>query len=160
MTQLIVDVESGAAAERVAAQIWAEATARRDGSEPRDAAQTLPGVRRRLELDGAALLVARADGVPVGFAIVAPRTSSLEVFYLAVAPRAWGGGVGGVLLAAVDEQAKALGHSSLELWVIADNDRALTVYQRAGWTVTDDVQQTGPGDDATIERRVVRHLPD
>ena len=154
----MVDVESGAAAERAAAAIWAQATARRDGTEPRDAAQTLPGVRRRLELDGAALLVARADGEPVGFAIVAPRTSSLEVFYLAVAPRAWGGGIGGVLLAAVDEQARALGHASLELWVIADNDRALAVYQRAGWTVTDDVQRTGSGDSSAVERRLVRHL--
>ena len=93
----------------------------------------------------------------VGFALVAPRPETLELFHLAVDPRAWGRGLASELLRAVDSRARVVGRTTLELWVIDDNARAVGVYERAGWTRTRETQQ-----DATsgrIERRLVRRLP-
>jgi ribosomal protein S18 acetylase RimI-like enzyme len=155
MSEIVVSVSSGAAAEAAAALVWARATARRDGRVQRDARDTLPGIRRRLALDGAALLLAHQDGAVVGFAITAPHASTLEVFYLAVEPDAWGRGAGSRLLREVDELARTSGRACLELWVIASNDRAIATYEQAGWTRTGDHQVTSEG---SCETRLVRHL--
>ncbi|MEU8244286.1 GNAT family N-acetyltransferase [Actinoplanes missouriensis] len=74
--------------------------------------------------------------------------------YLAADPDARGGGVGGRLLAHVDELARSAGRSELSLWVIDDNARALAVYERAGWVRTDELKQAG----GRRERRLVRRL--
>ena len=37
-------------------------------------------------------------------------------------------------------QHAASSETLLELWVIGDNDRAITLYERAGWAKTADVQ--------------------
>lgn len=155
MNEISVEVSSGEAAEATAALVWARATARRDDQDVRDVSETLPGVRRRLALDGATLLMAWRDDTPVGFAVVAPQQQALELFYLAVDPRAWGAGVASRLLRAVDDHARSIGHARLTLWVIADNERAVATYERAGWTRTDDVQQVGDG---RTEARLVRRL--
>ncbi|MCP3800560.1 GNAT family N-acetyltransferase [Allokutzneria sp. A3M-2-11 16] len=142
---------------REAAAIWARATARRDEEpEPATVEQAMPGVLRRLSLDGAKLILARRENRAVGFALVAPRPETLEVFYLAVDPDAWGGGVGSQLLREVDEHARAIGRDTLELWVINDNERAIGVYERAGWVATDEVSQDTP--EARPHRRFLRHL--
>ncbi|WP_168200491.1 N-acetyltransferase [Allokutzneria sp. NRRL B-24872] len=137
-----------------AARIWALAKARRDGSPEDTVEQTTPGILRRLSLDDAKLFLARQDGRAVGFALVAPRPQTLEVFYLAVDPDAWGSGVGTSLLRDVDEHAREIGRDTLDLWVIADNDRAIGVYERAGWVATDEVQV----DAGRVERRFLRRL--
>ncbi|WP_162184780.1 GNAT family N-acetyltransferase [Allokutzneria albata] len=139
---------------REAAGIWARAKAHRDQSPEDTVEQTTPGILRRLSLEGAELFLARQDGRAVGFALVAPRPQTLEVFYLAVDPEAWGSGVGTRLLREVDEHARTIGRDTLELWVIADNDRAIGVYERAGWVATDEVQV----DAGRLERRFLRHL--
>lgn len=143
---------------REAAGIWARATARRDGTpSPMNVDAAEAGVRRRLALEHAALILARQDDRVVGFALVAPRTATLELFHLAVDPSAWGYGLAAELLHAVDTHACHAGRSTLELWVIDDNERAAAVYERAGWASTDRTQR-----DATsgrIERRLVRQLP-
>nr|BFE73485.1 hypothetical protein GCM10020092_067860 [Actinoplanes digitatis] len=69
----------------------------------------------------------------MGFALFAPRARTLELFYLAVDPGDWGTGVGTRLLRGVAEHARAIGRERLELWVIADNERAIAVYERSGW---------------------------
>lgn len=140
-----------------AAAIWARAKARRDQDpEPAAPEEALPGVRRRLGIEGATLLLARRDGQPVGFTLFAPRPRTLEVFYLAVDPGAWGRGVGSRLLASVEDHARALGRGTLELWVIHDNDRAIAVYERSGWTGTPEVQRDPTS--GRLERRFVRDL--
>ena len=140
-----------------AAAIWARAKARRDQDpEPAATEEALPGVRRRLGIEGATLLLARRDGQPVGFTLFAPRPQTLEVFYLAVDPGAWGRGVGSQLLFSVEDHARALGRGTLELWVIHDNDRAIAVYERSGWTGTQDVQRDPAS--GRLERRFVRDL--
>lgn len=153
--EVTVSVSSGEADEHAAALVWARATARRDAQEQRDTSQTLPGIRRRLALDRATMLVARRGDDVVGFAIAAPRTSTMEVFYLAVDPDAWGRGVGSHLLRSVDDLARAIGHQSLELWVIAANERAIATYEHAGWTRTGDQHVSSDG---RLETRLVRRL--
>ncbi len=155
MREVTVGIASGDGVESEAAAIWARATARRDGTEVRDVAETLPSVRRRLALPAAALLLARLDRDAVGFAVLAPRTSALEVYFLAVDPDAWGSGVGSHLLGAVDDHARSTGHRRLELWVIADNHRAIATYERAGWARTHVTQLTEEG---RTEIRLVRDL--
>ena len=160
---LTITTDVGDEAVLAAAGIWSRASARRDGCDGRDArdqspgAETAePGVRRRLALEGSRLVLARQDDVAVGFALFAPRARSLELFYLAVDPVAWGSGIGATLLAAVDDFAREAGTGVLELWVIDENVRAIAVYERAGYRTTDDVV-TDPTSGRT-ERRLVRHL--
>lgn len=153
-----VTTSPDAAAVRDAAAVWARATARRDGTTSPTSIDTAEaGVRRRLALEGAALLPARQDERMVGFALAAPRSETLELFHLAVDPSAWGRGLASELLRAVDSRARVLGRTTLELWVIDDNARALDVYERAGWSRTDQTQRDPAS--GRIERRLVRHLP-
>ena len=139
------------------AAIWARAKACRDQDpEPATIEETMPGIWRRLSIDGASLFFARRDGHPVGFLLVAPRARTLEIFYLAVDPDAWGCGVGSRLLRSAEDHAREIGRDTLELWVINDNERAIRVYERSGWLGTDEVKRdTASG---RLERRFLRHI--
>ena len=159
-SKVIVEVVTSpdAAAIRDAGGIWARATARRDGTtSPANVDAAEAGVRRRLGLEGAALLPARQDGRMVGFALVAPRPETLELFHLAVDPSTWGRGLASELLRAVDSRAGVVGRRTLELWVIDDNQRAVGVYERAGWTRTEQTARDAAS--VRIERRLVRRTP-
>jgi ribosomal protein S18 acetylase RimI-like enzyme len=144
-------------AAREAARIWALAKAHRDqNSEPDSVEKTLPGIQRRLDHAGAELiLAARSDGY-VGFTLFAPRGDSLEIFYLAVAPDSWGSGVAEALLAGVENHARDTSRTTVDLWVISDNERAISVYKRAGFRATEQLQH----DDSSgrTERRMIKHL--
>lgn len=143
-------------AARAAAAIWAGATARRDQEpEPATVEEALPGIRRRLDLEDAVLFLAHEDGNPVGFALVAPHPHSLELFYLGVDPAAWGKGVAQDLLNVVAGHAQAIGRDTIELWVINDNVRAIGVYQRAGWSATDELKPNAAG---RLERRFLNRI--
>lgn len=153
-----VHMVAGQDAEAVwdAAVIWAGARARRDHEpEPVAAEETMPGIRRRLALDGATLLRARRDGRCVGFALFAPRPQTLEIFYLAVAPDSWTGGIGSRLLLDVENHAREIGCATLELWVISDNERAIRVYEKYGFAGTGEESEPPNG---RPERRFVKHL--
>lgn len=139
-----VHVAAAHGADRVkeSAAIWARAKACRDqDAEPATIEETMPGIWRRLSIDGASLFLARRDGHPVGFLLVAPRARTLEVFYLAVDPDVWGCGVGSLLLLSAEDHAREIGRETLELWVINDNERAIGVYERSGWLGTDEVKR-------------------
>ncbi|RAK28791.1 acetyltransferase (GNAT) family protein [Actinoplanes lutulentus] len=97
---------------------------------------------------GGVLHIAYRGSEAVGFTVVV----GAELVYLAVDPHSWGSGVGSALLAHVDAEARVAGFSELELWVIAGNERAIAVYERAGWTRTSNVKNG--------ERRLVRQLTD
>ena len=61
------------------------------------------------------------------------------MLYLAVAPQVWGAGVARALL--TDIHHFAMERSvALELWVIADNVRAMTTYAKSGWVQTRDAK--------------------
>ncbi|WP_396327825.1 GNAT family N-acetyltransferase [Jatrophihabitans lederbergiae] len=81
------------------------------------------------------------------------REFVLEVSYLGVDPNNWGAGVGGELLAHIQDVARTLGVGSLELWVINDNERAVHLYERTGWRPTDEVKVRN--DSGRPERRFV-----
>ena len=124
-----------------AAQIWAAATARRDGlSEPVAPERKLPGLRTALAVPGARLHLATQGDLPVGFVVLVPSGSRLELRYLGVTPSAWGDGVATQLLDHVTSCATRGGFDAAELWVLADNDRAIAVYMRAGWVLTSDTK--------------------
>lgn len=73
------------------------------------------------------------------FSIVVPHMDVLEVLYLAVDPEAWGKGLARQLLDHLRcHSVKA--QTSMELWVIADNKRAIASYESAGWVPASDLK--------------------
>lgn len=141
-----VRAEQGSASARDAAGIWARATALRDQLPVIPAVDDkLPGIESALALDGALLLMARTGDRAMAFSIVVPRLDVLEVLYLAVDPEAWGNGLARQLLDHVRRHSLAV-QISMELWVIADNTRAIASYESAGWIPTSDVKvRNSPG---------------
>ena len=92
---------SVASADRVdaAAQLWAEATAARDGDDeiaPLDLSRPL--IRSVLDSSPRSLLIAADDGDElVGFAAIEPwasESATAEIRYVGVSPRAWAPGSG------------------------------------------------------------------
>jgi ribosomal protein S18 acetylase RimI-like enzyme len=135
-----VRAEQGSAPARDAAGIWARATALRDELPvipPLD--DELPGIRSALALDDALLLMARTGDRAMAFSIVVPHTDVLEVLYLAVDPEAWGKGLARLLLDHLRHHSEKA-QTPMELWVIADNTRAIASYESAGWIPTSEIK--------------------
>ena len=135
-----VRAERGSAPARDAAGIWARATARRDQLPvipPLD--DKLPGIESALTLDGALLLMVRIGDRAMAFSVVVPHMDVLEVLYLAVDPEAWGKGLARLLLDHIRHHS-AKAQTPMELWVIADNKRAIASYESAGWTPTSEIK--------------------
>ena len=120
-----------------AAQVWARATAKRDGEveiAPLEAAREV--LVDSFQEDGSRFVVAANDGLIVGFGIAQPTKSSqaAEVRYVGVDPDFWGVGVGGMVLARMADELALAGFDSAELLVYADNVAARQLYERMGWT--------------------------
>jgi putative acetyltransferase len=75
----------------------------------------------------AAITVAEAGGVMVGFVTVDQKSGYLDQFV--VAPEAWGSAVGKMLAV----EAKRLSPSKLDLLVNKDNARAIRFYEKQGF---------------------------
>ena len=80
----------------------------------------------------------------MAFSVVVPHMDVLEVLYLAVEPEAWGKGHARLLLDHI-RQHSAQAQTPMELWVIADNKRAIASYEGAGWTATSEVKVRNSG---------------
>src|SRR5262245_35359038 len=85
-----------------------------------------------------AMLVAEAEGTLLGFATAGHARGDEEfglgeLYALNVDPPAWGRGAGRALLAAATAWLDARFATSI-LWVVEDNRRARTFYERAGWS--------------------------
>ena len=126
-----------------AAQIWAEATAARDGDDEVPGLDvSRPVIPSVLDHSSRALLlIARsADGTAAGFAAIEPlggrNEAVAEVSYVGVRPRLWGHGVGERLLLEIGQRLKTAGYASVELSVYVDNRRATALYERLGWLPT------------------------
>ena len=136
----------------VAAQIWAEATAARDGDEEvADLSASRPVIEAVLARSPESfVLIARADAgvsdgsaadhnaggntVGAGFAAVEPTGEGrAQVSYLGVRPGSWGRGVGELLLREVQSRLAGTGYRTAELCVYVDNARAVALYERLGW---------------------------
>lgn len=135
-----IRMEQGSGPAREAARIWARATALRD-QVPVIASleDKLPGIESALASEGALLLVVRIGERAMAFSIAIPHTDVLEVLYLAVDPEAWGMGLAHQLLAQLRHHSVKV-QTPMELWVIADNKRAITSYEGAGWIPTTDLK--------------------
>jgi GNAT superfamily N-acetyltransferase len=80
------------------------------------------------------------------------------LFGMFVAPEATGRGIGRMIVVALMEQARGF-VSSLHLTLMADNDRALALYERCGFTVygrepQSVMQPDGPGDELLMWRAI------
>lgn len=141
----IVEARRGSRELEAAAQIWAEATAFRDGeSEVAGLSDSLPIMEAVLDRSAQAfVLLARADsGAAAGFAAVEPITAEsaagttgtrAELSYFGVRPGIWGRGVGRLLLGQVQSRLTSAGYTHAQLSVYAANARAVTLYERLGW---------------------------
>ena len=83
-------------------------------------------------------LVAILDGRIVGSAGVAAAGSRRKVahrarFGISVLQEYWGMGIGRVLMESCIDCARRAGYTQLELDVVADNERAMSLYRRAGF---------------------------
>lgn len=148
-----VRAEQGSAPARDAAGIWARATALRDQLPvipPLD--DKLPGIESALALDGASLLMMRIGDRAMAFSIVVPHADVLEVLYLAVDPEAWGKGLARQLLDHLRHHSVEA-QTPMELWVIADNKRAISSYERAGWIPTSETKVRNSA--GRLERRYI-----
>ena len=98
------------------------------------------------------LLMVRISGHAMAFSIIVPRTDTLEVLYLAVDPGAQGNGLARQLLDHLRcHSMKA--QTPMELWVIADNTRAIASYESAGWIPTSEIKIRNSA--GRLERRYV-----
>lgn len=83
-------------------------------------------------------ICAVVDGRIVGTAGIEPVGKKDKVkhraeFGISIEKRYWGLGIGKDLLASCIECAKKAGYSQLELKVVAENERAISMYERAGF---------------------------
>ncbi len=157
----VTEAQRGSSDVDDAAQIWAEATAARDGDhEVADLSVSRPIIEAVLGLSPEAfVLIARADdGNAVGFAAVQPVPAQhtaaepagdtdaepvtvteaaagrrAELAYFGVRLSSWGSRVGERLLRDLRVRLQAVGYRRAQLLVYTDNVRAIALYQRLGW---------------------------
>jgi GNAT superfamily N-acetyltransferase len=86
---------------------------------------------------GWSTFVAERDGVIVGFSSVGPSRDEAgkgELYAIYVEPREWSTGAGRALIERAEEQL-ARDYREATLWVLEDNPRARSFYERGGWSV-------------------------
>lgn len=74
-----------------------------------------------------------------------------EVYAIYVLPDCWSRGVGRNLLAHAEQALTQQGYKEAMLWVLADNQRARTFYERAGWHADGGAKQDSFGGRAVTE---------
>lgn len=126
-----------------AAQVWAEATATRDG-DPDVAPLEIsrPIIARVFDRPRGVLVVALGKGNLVeAFAVAAPAqdgtasspASTAEVEYVGVRPGRWGAGLAGSVLRMLCAELAADGFTDAQLLVYVSNRRAAGLYAQLGW---------------------------
>ena len=103
-----------------------------------NAAQESRYLKEKAESEREIELLAIADGVIVGTAGIEAVGTKYKVrhraeFGISVVKKYWGLGIGKALLTSCIECAKTAGYSQLELEVAAENERAVSMYERAGF---------------------------
>ena len=78
----------------------------------------------------ATIVIAERDGAVIGFVTIDQKTGYLD--QLVVAPEFWRSGIGGVLV----DEAKRLSPGKIELHVNQDNERAIALYAKTGFSIT------------------------
>jgi GNAT superfamily N-acetyltransferase len=80
--------------------------------------------------------VAEHEGAVSGFASVGPSRDQRgigELYAIYVEPGSWSTGMGRALIERAEEQLHR-GYAEATLWVLEDNPRARTFYERGGWS--------------------------
>jgi ribosomal protein S18 acetylase RimI-like enzyme len=125
-----------------AAQVWAEATAFRDGDPDvaplEDSRPIIAGVAGRPR---SVLVVALDDeDQVVAFAVAAPAleggdelASTAEIEYVGVRPAGWGTGLARGVLELMCAELTAGGFTRAQLLVYVSNRRAISLYESLGW---------------------------
>jgi GNAT superfamily N-acetyltransferase len=114
------------------------------GVSPRAGEDSWPERRAHYEeglREGAILMLAETAEGAVGYAFANPTRPPetvelgglLEIESVAVSPRARGGGVGTALIGAIEEEARKLGVSHLQIGIRVGNDGARRLYEREGF---------------------------
>ena len=103
-----------------------------------NAAQESQFLKEKAESEREIELIAIVDGVIAGTAGIEAIGTKYKVrhraeFGISVVKKYWGLGIGKDLLASCIECAKAAGYSQLELKVVAENERAVSMYEQAGF---------------------------
>lgn len=96
-------------------------------------------LKEKAESENEIEILAIVDEEVVGMAGIEQIGSQCKVrhraeFGISIAEEYWGLGIGRALTEACVECAREAGYLQLELEVVADNDRAVAMYQRAGFT--------------------------
>lgn len=103
------------------------------------------------------LLVARSESGIAGFVAFGPSRDQdagpqcAEVWALYLAPGFWSQGAGRHLWLAARERLASQGFTTVTLWVIAGNERAIRFYQAAGFRIED-----GPGKEFMLGGTLLR----
>ncbi|MGX1099553.1 ribosomal-protein-alanine N-acetyltransferase [Amorphus sp. MBR-141] len=92
-------------------------------------------LRTLIARPSASVLVAESAGRLVGALVVLYRRSSrlARLYSLSVAPGMRGAGLGGLLLAAAEDDARGRGAGAMRLEVRSDNAGAIALYRRHGY---------------------------
>ena len=95
-------------------------------------------LKQKAESTNEVEIIAFVDGKGVGTAGISAVGTKYKVrhraeFGVGVRKEYWGLGIGGALLEACINCAKEAGYTQLELSVVAENDRAIALYQKAGF---------------------------
>jgi GNAT superfamily N-acetyltransferase len=75
-----------------------------------------------------------------------------ELYAIYVAPSHWGSGTAPALLASARRALVDAGHDQAVLWVLEDNARARSFYERDGWALDGAVKSYGEGGDVRAVR--------
>lgn len=78
----------------------------------------------------ATIVIAERDGAMIGFVTIDQKTGYLD--QLVVAPEFWRSGIGHILV----DEAKRLSPEKIELHVNQDNERAIALYKKVGFSIT------------------------
>lgn len=125
------------------AQVWAEATAARDGHPDVASLEvSRPIIAEVFGRPGAVLVVALdEDEQVVAFAVAEPVTAhapsaaatTAEIRYVGVQPRLWSTGLGRGVLQLLCAELGTAGFRDVQLLVYADNTQAAGLYEQLGW---------------------------
>ena len=96
-------------------------------------------LKQKTESENEIELVAEVDGKIVGIAGITAVGAKYKVCHraelgISVIKEFWGLGIGRALVAACIECARAAGYIQLELSVVAENERAISLYESFGFT--------------------------
>jgi GNAT superfamily N-acetyltransferase len=86
------------------------------------------------------MLLAEREGEAIGFSSIGQARdddSAGEVYAIYVVPEEWGAGAGHALMQESLRRLREDGYREGILWVLDDNPRARTFYEREGWILTD-----------------------